>query len=186
MSLNKPSLPTIDAIRKKTFAKLGRDPCEWQAKVAREILRAEKDVICVAPTGAGKTLTFWMPLLFREDGIQIVVTPLNILGTQSVAELELDIEDGKYRAIVINPELLMKEGGGFERLWKNQDFASRIISIIWDEAHCVSLWSAFRTEYRDAYRLRYLLPHVRFVLASATLPEEIQIEVMRILIMSCR
>lgn len=94
-----------------------------------------------------------------------------------------DIEDGKYRAIVINPELLMKEGGGFERLWKNQDFASRIISIIWDEAHCVSLWSAFRTEYRDAYRLRYLLPHVRFVLASATLPEEIQIEVMRILIM---
>jgi len=28
-----------------------------------------------------------MPLLFRADGIQIVVTPLNILGTQNEQEL---------------------------------------------------------------------------------------------------
>ncbi|KIK98244.1 hypothetical protein PAXRUDRAFT_803920, partial [Paxillus rubicundulus Ve08.2h10] len=35
----------------------------------------------------GKTLTFWMPLLFRPDGVQIVVMPLNLLGKQNVASL---------------------------------------------------------------------------------------------------
>jgi len=35
----------------------------------------------------GKTLTFWMPLLFRPEGIQIVVTPLNLLGKQNATSL---------------------------------------------------------------------------------------------------
>ena len=38
-------------------------------------------------TGSGKTLTFWMPLLFRLEGIQIIITPLNILGKQNVDTL---------------------------------------------------------------------------------------------------
>ena len=57
-------------------------------KVAMAILRGDKDLLCIAGTGMGKTLTFWMPLLFRPDGIQIVVTPLNLLGKQNVAALE--------------------------------------------------------------------------------------------------
>lgn len=37
----------------------------------------------------GKTLTFWMPLLFFPAGhIQVVVTPLNLLGRQNVELLE--------------------------------------------------------------------------------------------------
>ena len=81
------AVPSVEDIRKETQRRLGRYPCLWQARATQEILRGEKDVICVSPTGSGKTLTFWMPLLFREDGIQIVVTPLNILGTQNKAEL---------------------------------------------------------------------------------------------------
>ncbi len=42
---------------------------------------------CIAGTGSGKTMTFWMPLLLREDGIQIVVVPLNVLGKQNVDQL---------------------------------------------------------------------------------------------------
>lgn len=80
-------LPTIPEIRQRTQAVLKRLPCLWQAEVCREQLRGEKDILCIAPTGLGKPLTFWMPLLFREDGIQIVVTPLNLLGTENVAEL---------------------------------------------------------------------------------------------------
>ncbi|OSX62963.1 hypothetical protein POSPLADRAFT_1116620, partial [Postia placenta MAD-698-R-SB12] len=167
----------------KTYVKLGRDPCKWQAKVVHAILKEEKDVVCVAPTGPGKTLTFWMPLLFHQDGIQIVVTPLNILGNQNKMELELsqDIKDGVYHAIIVNPEELMKDNSAFEQLWKNINFTSRIISIVWDEAHCISIWSSFRTNYREAHRLRYLIPHVCFVLATVTLPNEIQDNVMRIL-----
>jgi superfamily II DNA helicase RecQ len=55
--------------------------------VVEAILKHDKDIIAIAATGSGKTLTFWMPLLFKKDGIQIVVTPLNILGKQNVNNL---------------------------------------------------------------------------------------------------
>ena len=66
----------------KTFENLGRRPCLWQVHICDAILRGQ-DVILLVATGSGKTLTFWMPLLFRLEGIQIVVTPLNILGEQN-------------------------------------------------------------------------------------------------------
>ncbi|KAG1727080.1 uncharacterized protein EDB91DRAFT_1035249, partial [Suillus paluster] len=30
--------------------------------------------------GSGKMFTFWIPLLFNDNGIILIVTPLNILG----------------------------------------------------------------------------------------------------------
>ena len=75
----------------------------------------------------------------------------------------------------------MKDGGGFEKLWKNEAFTSRLISFVWDEAHCISTWSHFREEYKDAYRLRYLLPKVPFYLASATFNDEVKQDVFKTL-----
>jgi len=55
-------------------------------------LYAGKDVIGCAPTGAGKTLSFWIPLLMAlEEGheaMTIIVTPLNLLGKQNQGLLE--------------------------------------------------------------------------------------------------
>ena len=48
----------------------------------------QKDCITISPTGSGKTLTFWIPLLFNNDGIIIIVTALNIIGDKNVAELK--------------------------------------------------------------------------------------------------
>ncbi|KIO12248.1 hypothetical protein M404DRAFT_44354, partial [Pisolithus tinctorius Marx 270] len=59
----------------------------WQLQVAEAILKGGRNVLCIARTGMGKTLTFWMPLLFWPAGIQIVVTPLNLLGKQNVMSL---------------------------------------------------------------------------------------------------
>ena len=43
--------------------------------------------------GSGMTLTFWLPLLFKTDGIQLIISPLNILGEQNVTQLaEMDIK----------------------------------------------------------------------------------------------
>lgn len=61
--------------------------CLWQANVCQVILEGNRDVISIAGTGMGKTLTFWLPLLFRPNGVQIIVTPLNILGQQNVETL---------------------------------------------------------------------------------------------------
>ena len=47
----------------------------------------QKNVFTFAPTGAGKTLLFWIPLLFNDNGIQILVTPLNILGDKNAREI---------------------------------------------------------------------------------------------------
>jgi hypothetical protein len=80
-------VPSITQIRDATEKKFGHVPCLWQAKIVQSILRGDKDVILIAATGSGKTLTFYMPLLFREDAIQIICTPLNVLGTLNVQYL---------------------------------------------------------------------------------------------------
>jgi hypothetical protein len=81
------SIPSIDDIRRKAFDVLGKRPCLWQAHVCQALLEGNRDVISIAGTGMGKTLTFWLPLLFRPYGVQIIVTPLNILGQQNVETL---------------------------------------------------------------------------------------------------
>jgi len=82
---------TVQEIRDLVQTKFGKRPCWYQVKVMRS-LYAGKDIIGCAPTGAGKTLSFWIPLLMAlEDGremITIVVTPLNLLGKQNQATLE--------------------------------------------------------------------------------------------------
>jgi len=79
-------LPTYDEMRIKAEAVFARRPCIWQLRVVEAILRQDGDITCISGTGSGKTLTFWLPLLFRA-GIQLVVTPLTILGKQNVQEL---------------------------------------------------------------------------------------------------
>ena len=87
----KSNIPSSLEIRQKTWEILGYRPCLWQIRVVAAILKYDKAackaIVAIAATGSGKTLTFWMPLLFKKDGIQIVITPLNILGKQNVASL---------------------------------------------------------------------------------------------------
>ena len=82
-----PYIPTFGEIRLRTLKSFGTTPCSWQVHVCEQVLHGDHDIISIAGTGMGKTLTFWMPLLFRPQGIQIVVTPLNILGEQNTAIL---------------------------------------------------------------------------------------------------
>ena len=81
-SNNKYDWTTIK-IRDLVQTTFGKWPCWFQIKVA-QALYAGKDVIGCAPTGAGKTLSFWIPLLMAlkegEDKMTFVVTPLNLLG----------------------------------------------------------------------------------------------------------
>ncbi|KAF7964372.1 hypothetical protein HWV62_9299, partial [Athelia sp. TMB] len=81
------ALPSFAEIRQKTQDVLGYRPCLWQIRVCEAIIKHDRDVIAIAATGSGKTLTFWVPLLFKKDGIQVVITPLNVLGKQSVQSL---------------------------------------------------------------------------------------------------
>ena len=74
-----PSLSDIRSFTQSTFHHYLA--CLWQAKAVEAVLKRDRDVIIIAGTGMGKTLTFWMPLLFFPAGhIQVVITPLNIFG----------------------------------------------------------------------------------------------------------
>ena len=46
------------------------------------------DVIKIAATGSGKSLPYWMALLFIKYGIVVLVTPLKLLRKQFVEVLE--------------------------------------------------------------------------------------------------
>jgi superfamily II DNA helicase RecQ len=82
---------TVKEICDLVTAKLGKHPCWLQIKIALA-LHAIKDVVGVAATGAGKTLSFWIALLMAleegEDKMIFVVTPLNLLGKQNVEALD--------------------------------------------------------------------------------------------------
>ena len=86
----------------------------------------------------------------------------------------------QYRVVVVNPEIAFQVGGGFQRLWKRTAFTSRLISVIWDEAHCIKAWGDFRPEYAQAGRLRNLIP-TRFLLPSATLHDRTLSAVLKML-----
>ncbi len=79
----------------------------------------------------------------------------------------------------MNPENALGAGSIFEKVWKCDTFRSRILSIIWDEGHCVSAWSKFRKDYKEAGKLRLSLGrHIPFYAASATFPNEVLTDVM--------
>ncbi len=82
---------SIKEIRDTVQCRFGKRPCWWQVKAAVAIWEG-KDVVACAATGAGKTLTFWIPLLMAqadgiEDAVVVVITPLNLLGKQNTNSL---------------------------------------------------------------------------------------------------
>jgi superfamily II DNA helicase RecQ len=89
MSMVNDAVPSLKQLQTHAQEVFGVRPCLWQVKVIQAILQGDKDIVTIAGTGMGKTLTFWMPLLFQPLGsIQIVVTPLNLIGRQKILSLE--------------------------------------------------------------------------------------------------
>jgi len=67
----------------------------------------------------------------------------------------------------------MKPSGEFKKILKDMHFASRIISIVIDEAHCLTDWGEFCPEYRELGRIHFVLPLVPLLVASATLTRKV-------------
>jgi superfamily II DNA helicase RecQ len=100
------AVPSFSEIRTHTEKYFGVRPCLWQIKVVDAVLKGDRDIASIARTGMGKTLTFWMPLLFQPPGsVQIIVTPLNILGKQNVSTLA----KAGFKAIFISADTATAE-----------------------------------------------------------------------------
>ena len=81
---------TIKKIRDLVKAKFKKRACLFQVKVAFALRERKNDVVAIAATGSGKTLSFWIPL-----GVAV----LNGLLARSTIELHhgaLTFLSGRY------------------------------------------------------------------------------------------
>ena len=144
-----------------------------------------KDVMCVMPTGGGKSLCYQLPSLALK-GTTIVVSPLIALMKDQVDSLQLL----GVKAQLINSTLSLSEqatvmlqmaGGELDLVYvaperlRNTKFLEAVSSanvslLAVDEAHCVSEWGHdFRPDYSrlGRFRTRYL-NNVQTIALTAT------------------
>ena len=139
-----------------------------------DAIAAGKDVMCVMPTGGGKSLCYQLPSLARS-GTTIVVSPLIALMKDQVDTLEnlgiaaklinsslsvseqnnvmRQMADGSLDLVYVAPERL-RNGRFLEAIQ-----SAKVSLLAVDEAHCVSEWGHdFRPDYSrlGLFRERYL------------------------------
>lgn len=75
------NVPSIEEIKKRALQYFKLNPCLWQGDAATVQIKG-KHALVIVPTGGGKSLAIWLPLLFETDTIIIMITPLNALANQ--------------------------------------------------------------------------------------------------------
>ncbi len=163
-----------------------------------DAIAAGKDVMCVMPTGGGKSLCYQLPSLARA-GTTIVVSPLIALMKDQVDTLQRigiaaklinstlssdeqtavmnEMASGKLDLVYVAPERL-----------RNSRFldacrTANISLLAVDEAHCVSEWGHdFRPDYSrlGRFRQRYL-DNVQTIALTATATPLVRDDVIGIL-----
>ncbi len=165
-----------------------------QREVIEDVL-AGRDVLCVMPTGAGKSLCFQLPATVGK-GLTLVVSPLISLMQDQVQQLR----DQNIPAALINSsvsvsiqrQIIEELAGGFEGLLyvAPERFFSpafqaimprlrpRLLAV--DEAHCISLWGHdFRPEYSRLGDVRKLLGSPTTIALTATATADVRQDIVR-------
>src|SRR5687767_10408181 len=163
-----------------------------QRGVIEDVLRG-KDVMCVMPTGAGKSLCYQLPAA-TMGGLTIVVSPLISLMEDQVQQLR---DEGLPAAVLnsalspaLKRETMRQIEDGFEGLlyvaperFFSPDFQSlmprlKVKLFAIDEAHCVSQWGHdFRPEYLRLGEVRQMLGSPPCIALTATAAEDVRADI---------
>ena len=144
----------------------------------------KNDVLGILPTGAGKSLSFYLPA-FVMNKIVIVVSPLislmqdqknhlDELNIPSVAynsmhadkyNAKCEIFKGTYKIIFLTPEYIVQN----EDFLKELDTKLGIGLFAIDECHCISSYGhSFRPSYSSLNCLKIMFPDVPMIATTAT------------------
>lgn len=163
-----------------------------QQQVIQDVL-AGHDVMCVMPTGAGKSLCFQLPATLL-GGLTLVVSPLIALMADQVAQLNaLQIP-----ALLLNSsqppveqrEIQQRLRAGFEGIlyvaperFAAPSFQTLLTQLkprlfVVDEAHCVSFWGHdFRPEYMRLAEIRAALGLPVTIALTATATPQVRSDI---------
>ncbi|KAJ7654965.1 ATP-dependent DNA helicase [Mycena polygramma] len=171
----------------------------------------DRDIVCVMPTGGGKSLTYQLPALL-SPGCTLVVSPLIALITDQILHLReagveavkltggtpkaesreihnrllamatrRDSQEKEIKLCYVTPEKIAKSKSFLAMLQKLVD-GRQLARIIIDEAHCVSqLGHDFRPDYQKLHILRQNFPRVPIMALSATCPPKVLEDLLRTL-----
>ncbi len=160
-----------------------------QREVIEEVLRA-RDVMCVMPTGAGKSLCYQLPAAML-GGLTVVVSPLISLMEDQVQQLTESGIPAMLLNSSLNPsqqrEVIARLHDGFtgllylapERCFAGnfqstlEQLRPKLLAI--DEAHCISQWGHdFRPEYARLGEVRRRLGEPPTIALTATATEDVR------------
>jgi ATP-dependent DNA helicase RecQ len=160
-----------------------------QREVIEDVLRG-KDVLCVMPTGAGKSLCYQLPAVVKKE-LSIVVSPLISLMEDQVQQLN----DAGIEALLLNSSLdaagqrqvIARLHQGFTGMlyvaperFSSITFRStfeqlRPSLLAVDEAHCISQWGHdFRPEYFRLGEVRQRMGNPPTIALTATATDDVR------------
>ncbi len=167
-----------------------------QREIVQDVL-AGHDVVCVMPTGAGKSLCFQLPALLLK-GLTVVVSPLISLMADQVHQLQaLDVpvlllnssQSSSEQARVLTQ--LRSDFSGLLYLAPERFAApsfQRLLPqlhpnlLVVDEAHCLSFWGHdFRPEYMRLGEVRELMSSPATIALTATATPNVRNDIVRML-----
>lgn len=180
---------------------------DYQDKCLNDILPAKKDLLISLPTGAGKSVLFQAPALFRSsftNKLSIVISPLRALmhdqveilhgmglysnveylsgdkSQEEIKDIYRRIVSGEITLLYITPERFRSRS--FENcLLTRLDADTGLEYVVFDEAHCISQWGQeFRPDYLNAGRViadKSKAFPMRKLLFSATISEQVYREI---------
>ena len=189
----------IDA--EKLLVSYGYESFRPGQKACLEAILSGQDLLCVMPTGSGKSLCYQLAAC-TFPGITLVVSPLIALMKDQVRSMksrgisaaflnsslsDSDFDDtlfqiscGMYHLVYISPERF--DSPEFSELCRHLDIA--LIAV--DEAHCVSQWGqSFRPAYLRIASFIGSLPRRPIVAAfTATATPRVRHDIIRLLSLS--
>jgi ATP-dependent DNA helicase RecQ len=158
---------------------------------------AGRDVLSVAPTGSGKSVSYWIPALLGP-GVTLVVSPLIALMKDQVDRLRsLGVEAAFVNSSIDRAEqwarLQDALNGRLKLLYVAPERLSRpdfvdvlgrlpVRRVVVDEAHCISTWGHdFRPDYRLIGRALEICGNPPAAAFTATATPQVRADIVRTL-----